>query len=313
MSKSFLVTGGAGFIGSHIVDALVENGYKVRVLDDLSMGSLSNLEQVRDKIEFVEGSILDETLVNEMASGCDGVFHLAAVTSVPQSVEEPIFVHKVNALGTLTVIEAARKAGARVVFSSSAAVYGDDPALPKKEGMATFPISPYGVQKLMGEHYLRNFHSLFGLEGFCLRYFNVYGPRQNPSSHYSGVITIFCNRALSGEPIRIFGDGGHTRDFVFVSDVVQANLRAMGADGADARPLNVGTGNSVNLTTLANLIRSAAGSTSPIEYAEPRPGDIVHSRCDPSNAESAIGFKAQVPMETGLNKTLEFFRNSAIR
>jgi len=310
MSKTFLVTGGAGFIGSHIVDALVEKGHKVRVLDDLSMGFLSNLEQVRDKIEFVQGSILDEGLVNEMARGCHGIFHLAAVTSVPQSLEEPIFVHKVNALGTLTVIEAARKAGARVVFSSSAAVYGDDPALPKKEGMATFPISPYGVQKLMGEHYLRNFHSLFGLQGFCLRYFNVYGPRQNPSSHYSGVITIFCNRALAGEPIRIFGNGDQTRDFVYVSDVVRANLCAMDADGADARPLNVGTGNSVNLTALATLIREAAGSSSPIEYTDPRPGDIVHSRCDPSNAEQAIGFKAQVPMEIGLKKTIEFFRKA---
>lgn len=308
MGRTFLVTGGAGFIGSHIVDALVERGDAVRVLDDLSMGSLANLEQAKDRIEFVEGSILDEPLVNRLAEGCDGVFHLAAVTSVPQSVEQPIFVHKVNALGTMTVFEAARKAGARVVFSSSAAVYGDDPVLPKTEGMPAFPISPYGVQKLMGEHYLRNYCALFGLKGFSLRYFNVYGPRQNPSSHYSGVITIFCNRALAGEPIRIFGDGRHTRDFIYVSDVVRANLCAMDAEGADARPLNVGTGRSVDLTTLANLIREAAGSTSPIEYAPPRPGDIVHSRSDPSAAENAIGFKAQVPMEEGLKETLAFFR-----
>lgn len=308
-----MVTGGAGFIGSHIVDALVDKGCKVRVLDDLSMGSLSNLEQVQDRIEFVQGSILDEGLVNKLATGCEGVFHLAAVTSVPQSVEQPIFVHKVNALGTLTVIEAARKAGARVVFSSSAAVYGDDPALPKHEDMPTFPISPYGVQKLMGEHYLRNFHSLFGLQGYCLRYFNVYGPRQNPSSHYSGVITIFCNRALAGEPIRIFGDGNHTRDFVFVSDVVQANLLAMEAERADARPLNVGTGKSVNLTTLADLIRQAAESNSPIEYADPRPGDIVHSRCDPSRAQESIGFAAQVSMEQGLEQTIAFFREQQKR
>lgn len=310
MKKRFLVTGGAGFIGSHIVDALVARGDEVRVLDDLSMGFLSNLEQVKDKIEFVEGSILDEDLVNRLAEGCDGVFHLAAVTSVPQSLDEPIFVHKVNALGTLTVIEAARKAGARVVFSSSAAVYGDDPTLPKTEDLPTFPISPYGVQKLMGEHYLRNFHSLFDLPCFCLRYFNVYGPRQNPASHYSGVITIFCNRALAGNPIRIFGDGEQTRDFVYVSDVVQANLCAMAAENANARPLNVGTGKSVNLTTLATLIRDAAGSSSPIEYAAPRAGDIVHSRSNPSATEKAIGFKAQVPMEEGLKKTIEFFRGA---
>lgn len=310
MSKQYLVTGGAGFIGSHIVDALVARGDKVRVLDDLSMGFLSNLEQSKDKIDFVEGSILDEDLVNKLAEGCDGVFHLAAVTSVPQSLDEPIFVHKVNALGTLTVIEAARKAGARVVFSSSAAVYGDDPSLPKTEDMPTFPISPYGVQKLMGEHYLRNFHCLFGLQAFCLRYFNVYGPRQNPASHYSGVITIFCNRALSGQPIKIFGNGEHTRDFVYVSDVVQANLCAMAADDANARPLNVGTGKSVNLTQLASLIRNGAGSSSPIEYADPRPGDIVHSRSNPSNTFKAIGFKAQVPMEEGLKKTIEFFRQT---
>ncbi len=310
MSKQYLVTGGAGFIGSHIVDALVARGDKVRVLDDLSMGFLSNLEQSRNKIEFVEGSILDEDLVNKLAEGCDGVFHLAAVTSVPQSLDEPIFVHKVNALGTLTVIEAARKAGARVVFSSSAAVYGDDPSLPKTEDMPTFPISPYGVQKLMGEHYLRNFHCLFGLQAFCLRYFNVYGPRQNPASHYSGVITIFCNRALSGQPIKIFGNGEHTRDFVYVSDVVQANLCAMAAEEANARPLNVGTGQSVNLTQLASLIRDGASSSSPIEYADPRPGDIVHSRSNPSNTFKAIGFRAQVPMEEGLKKTIEFFRQT---
>lgn len=309
MSKQYLVTGGAGFIGSHIVDALAARGDKVRVLDDLSMGFLSNLEHSKDKIEFIEGSILDEELVNKLADGCDGVFHLAAVTSVPQSLDEPIFVHKVNALGTLTVIEAARKAGARVVFSSSAAVYGDDPTLPKTENMPTFPISPYGVQKLMGEHYLRNFHCLFGLEALCLRYFNVYGPRQNPASHYSGVITIFCNRALSGQPIRIFGTGEHTRDFVYVSDVVQANLCAMDAETADARPLNVGTGKSVNLTQLASLIRNGASSSSPIEYADPRPGDIVHSRSDPSNTYKAIGFDAIVPMEEGLKNTIEFFRS----
>lgn len=312
MSKRFLVTGGAGFIGSHIVDALVARGDEVRVLDDLSMGFRLNLEQVKDQIEFVEGSILDESLVNRLAEGCDGVFHLAAVTSVPQSVDDPIFVHKVNALGTLTVIEAARKAGARVVFSSSAAVYGDDPTLPKTEDLPTFPISPYGVQKLMGEHYLRNFHQLFGLPGFCLRYFNVYGPRQNPSSHYSGVITIFCNRALAGEPIRIFGDGEQTRDFVFVSDVVQANLCAMAAENANASPLNVGTGASVNLTELAKLIKDAAGSKSAVEYAEARPGDIVHSRSNPSNTAKAIGFEAQVRMEDGLKKTIEFFKQTLV-
>jgi UDP-glucose 4-epimerase len=307
MAKKVLVTGGAGFIGSHIVDQLVARGISVTVLDDLSTGFTRNLDQVKNQIEFVKGSILDEPLVEKLAQGCSCVFHLAAVTSVPQSVEEPVFVHKINALGSLVVFEAARKAGARVVFSSSAAVYGDDPTLPKREDMATFPISPYGVQKLMGEHYLRNYNLLFGQEGFCLRYFNVFGPRQNPASHYSGVITIFINRALSGEPITIFGDGAQTRDFVFVSDVVQANLHAMDAPRADCQPLNVGTGSSVSLTQLANIIREAANSQSPIEYAAARAGDIVHSRCDPSKNATTTGFRAQVDIQTGLTETVRFY------
>jgi UDP-glucose 4-epimerase len=307
-SNRYLVTGGAGFIGSHIVDALVERGDQVRVLDNLSSGSLTNISRSLGSIEFVKGSILDPVVVDEAAAGCAGVFHLAAAVSVQESIEEPVPVHETNALGTLLVLEGARKAGAKVVFSSSAAVYGDDPALPKLEDMATFPISPYGVQKLMGEHYVRNYGLLHGIGGVCLRYFNVYGPRQNPKSPYSGVISKFIDWAVAGSPLAIFGDGKQTRDFVYVGDVVRANLLAMSAAGPDCRVLNVGTGVETDLLELSKVIVNAAGTGATVRHEAARTGDILRSVCDPSGAQEAIGFRAERSLEAGLAETVRSFR-----
>ncbi|MCA1946993.1 MAG: SDR family oxidoreductase [Armatimonadetes bacterium] len=304
----FLVTGGAGFIGSHIVDALLARGNRVVVLDDLSSGSLDNLAHCRDRVEFVQGSIADADLVARLAEGCRGIFHLAAVVSVPQSVEEPLPVDRVNTHGTLCVLEAARRAGARVVFSSSAAVYGDDPELPKTERSRTEPISPYGVQKLAGEKYLFAYNRLHGVEGVALRYFNVFGPRQNPRSMYSGVITLLTLKALRGEPLTIFGDGSQTRDFVYVRDVVAANLLAMDAADAPGLVVNVGTGRATSVLELAETIRREARSGSEIVFGPPRPGDILHSRSDPSLAERAIGFRAAVPLAQGLREAIDWFR-----
>jgi UDP-glucose 4-epimerase len=301
----YLVTGGAGFVGSHIVDALVERGDEVRVLDDLSTGNLGNLAQSIGRIEFIKGSILDDALTAEAAGGCTGIFHLAAVVSVQESIECPIPVHQTNSLGTLIVLEAARRANASVVFSSSAAVYGDDPQLPKREDMQTAPISPYGIQKLAGEHYVRTYSLLHGIGGCSLRYFNIYGPRQNPSSPYSGVISKFVDAALAGEPLTIFGDGKQTRDFVFVGDVVQANLSAMDSANARGLSLNVGTGIETNLIRLANEIVAAAGSSSQIRHSEAKAGDILRSVSDPSATERILGFKAAVSLEHGLGMTVE--------
>ncbi|MCX7798725.1 MAG: SDR family oxidoreductase [Fimbriimonadales bacterium] len=305
MPAAYLVTGGAGFIGSHIVDALLARGDRVRVLDDLSSGSLENLPSGAD---FEQGCVTDYGLVARLTEGCRGVFHLAAIASVPRSVEDPLSVDRVNTQGTLCVLEAARRSGARVVFSSSAAVYGDSPELPKTEAMPAEPISPYGVQKLAGERYLYAFHRLHGLEGVALRYFNVFGPRQNPRSMYSGVITILCRRALRGEPLTVFGDGTQTRDFVYVRDVVAANLAAMEVPEAQAVIANVGTGQATTVLELAVAILKESGSRSEIQFGPPRAGDILHSRSDPSFAERAIGFRARVPLKQGLAETLEWFR-----
>jgi len=304
----YLVTGGAGFIGSHIVDALLARGDEVRVLDDLSTGDLANLKDSLPRIDFFKGSILDEAAVTEAAAGCAGVFHLAAAVSVQESIEQPIPVHQTNALGTLMVLEAARQAGARVVFSSSAAVYGDDPALPKREDMSTFPISPYGIQKLMGEHYLRTYGLLHGVGGCSLRYFNIYGPRQNPSSPYSGVISKFIDAALAGRQVTIFGDGLQTRDFVFVADVVRANLLAMDAPKAAGQSFNVGTGVETNLVRLADLIVEAAGTGAPVSHAAARSGDILGSVSDPSATAEAFGFRAERSLDSGLRETVASLR-----
>lgn len=300
----YLVTGGAGFIGGHLTERLAADGHEVVVLDDFSSGYRENLSQVEEQVRIVEGSIEDAELLGVLAQGCAGIFHLAAVVSVQDSIQDPIRAERVNGLSTLHVIDAAKKAGAAVVLSSSAAVYGDDPTLPKTEGMPTDPISPYGEQKLHGEKLLSIYGRLHGLRGCALRYFNVYGPRQDPKSPYSGVISIFIDRCRKGQDVTIFGDGGQTRDFVFVSDVVAANLAAMESASPEANVFNIATGMSVNLNELIGAVQSAIGSSVAIHYAEARHGDIRHSSASIEKAQFELGWQAAVRLDQGLNQTV---------
>lgn len=309
--RKALVTGGAGFIGSHLVEALVGQGCDVTVLDNLASGHQTNLDPVKDKITFVKGDIKDERALNRVVKGCEVVFHLAAVVSVTQTVKDPVTSALVNELGAIRVLDAARTNGVRrVVLSSSSAVYGDAPQLPKSESMIPAPLSPYAVQKLTNEYYAELYHRLYGLETVCLRYFNVYGPHQDPSSPYSGVISIFMLRAIHGEAPLIYGDGGQTRDFVFVKDVVQANLLAAAHEGAAGRVFNVGTSNSVSINGLWETIARLAECRLPAKHEAPRPGDIVHSLASIQRAKELLGFQPAFSFEEGLRQTFAWYRQS---
>lgn len=308
--QSALVTGGAGFIGSHLVEALVAGGCRVTVLDDLSSGRESNLDPVAGRIKFIRGSICDPGSL-AAAAGCEVVFHLAAVVSVPQTVEDPLGSAAVNETGSLKVLEAARGARARrVIFASSSAVYGDDPFLPKREEMPPRPLTPYAVQKLTIEYYLHVYQLLYGMETVGLRFFNVFGPRQDPSSPYSGVISIFMNRALRGKPPVIYGDGRQTRDFVFVGDVVQALLLAAASPAANGRIFNVGTARSVTINELWQAIAALSGCNANPVFQPPRRGDILHSVSAIDSARAAFGFTPRVSLEKGLESTLDWYRKS---
>jgi UDP-glucose 4-epimerase len=308
----YLVTGGAGFIGSTLARALARE-HEVVVLDNLSSGRSANLEGVDARL--VRADVRDREALENACLGVEAVFHLAAQVSVPASMERPEETVDVNTSGTLALIAAARRAGARaIVLSSSASIYGDDPRLPKRESMSPDPRSPYAVSKLDGEHYLRIFAAAAGMRAVALRYFNVYGPRQDPGSQYAAAVPAFISRALSGEPITIYGDGGQTRDFVFVEDVARANMIAAGAlPGSRRREpgfdvYNVGSGRSITILALARLIVRQAGSSSPIVHAEARPGDVRHSRAAVSRIRRELGFRAQVSMTEGLRRTIEALR-----
>ncbi len=305
MAKKVLVTGGAGFIGGHLVEGLVAAGHSVAVLDDLSTGNLANLESVKDSVRFFEGSILDEALVNEATAGVECIFHLAAIASVPQSIAEPVMTHHVNATSMMILLEAAKANGARVVMSSSSAVYGDGPQPIKHEGLPTGPISPYGAQKLICENYLKSYSVLHGLAGISLRYFNVFGTRQNPFSEYAAVIAKFMDRARAGTDLTIFGDGSQTRDFIHVSDVVRANLLAMETPKSDGSSFNIGTGQATDLNELATMILKVTGSSAKVIHAEPRAGDIKHSCCTAELARQHLGFVPKLDLEAGLRQVFE--------
>lgn len=305
-----LVTGGAGFIGSHLVDALVSQGCEVTVIDDLSTGHYMNLEQVKDRISFYENDIRNQEILHKAVRDCDIIFHLAAVVSVPLTVKNPIDSAMVNDLGTLFILDAARKYHVKkVVFASSCAVYGDDPAVPKNENMNTDPKSPYAVQKLTGELYTRLYFDLYDLETVCLRYFNVYGPRQDPSSPYSGVISIFMTKASSNLAPIIYGDGKQYRDFVFVKDVVKANLLAANADKVSGKTFNIGTGKHIRINRLWEMINQLTGQNIEPEYAPPRPGDIVESVADIERAKKELGFEPSHSFENGLKETFDWYMN----
>lgn len=303
-----LVTGGAGFIGSHLAETLCAKGCRVAVLDNFTTGSRENLSGIDGDLAVVEGDIRDLPLLESAAEGCDVIFHEAAVVSVPQTVEDPIGTAQINEMGTLNVFEAARRAGVRrVVFASSSAIYGDDPEVPKRETMPSAPLSPYAVHKSVGEQYAHVYRRLYGLETVCLRYFNVYGPRQDPGSPYSGVISIFMSRASDGGRPLIFGDGEQYRDFVYVADVVAANLLAAAADGAGGQPCNVGTGEITTIRGLWERIAAIAGAGRAPEHRPPRAGDIVASVADTERAHTLLGFLPQTPLEEGLRRTWQWY------
>lgn len=308
-----LVTGGAGFIGSHVVERMVAGGHDVRVLDDLSTGNLDNLAGVAGSVELVEGDVADPDTVGLAVAGREAVVHLAAVASVEASVRRPLATNRTNLVGTVALLEAAAEAGARrVVYASSAAVYGEAERLPITEDDAKRPMSPYAADKLAGEHYLGHYHRQGRLDGTALRFFNVYGPRQDPSSPYSGVISIFLERVSRGQPVTIHGDGSQTRDFVYVADVVEAIVRAatdprdVGEPGRRELPvMNLGTGRSTDLLTLLHEVAAACGRSGTVEvrHGERRGGDIAHSLADVSRLSHRFGWLPGTSLREGLTAT----------
>ena len=307
---SALVTGGAGFIGSHLVEELVTCGCRVSVLDDLSTGKMENLDPCDGRIEFFQGDIRDKAMVEQALEGCEAVFHLAAMVSVPQTVADPLLSTAINIMGTATVLEAARQAQSRaVIFASSCAVYGDAPQQPKTEQAPTQSLSPYAQQKLTAEQYMTLFSQIYGMSAVSLRFFNVYGPRQDPSSPYSGVISIFMNRALAREAPEIYGDGRQSRDFIFVKDIVRALMLA--ADPAAAgRVINVGSGDSVTINELWEKITALAGIQVSPHHADPREGDIKHSQSSIALARELLNFEPAVSLDQGLEQTFEWYREN---
>ncbi|MBX3189139.1 MAG: NAD-dependent epimerase/dehydratase family protein [Labilithrix sp.] len=305
-----LVTGGAGFIGSHIVQRLADTGHDVVVLDNFLTGKRENLAGISG-VRIVEDDVRDPKAVEASAAGCEVIFHEAAIVSVPSSVERPQESHDVNIQGTLNVLQAARVARVRrVVFASSAAIYGEEPTLPKVESMRPEPISPYGVEKITSEHYLATWSKLFGVETVALRYFNVFGPRQDPSSPYSGVISVFVDRVLAGKPITFFGDGTQSRDFVFVGNVVDANILAATKRGVSGGVFNIACGARTTLVELATLIERAAGRTVARSVAPARAGDIKDSVADIDRARAELGYAPKVDVEDGLRQLVDHVRAS---
>ena len=298
----YLVTGGCGFIGLHLCEALLEQGASVKIIDDLSSGFLHNIAPFRNRVEFVRGDVRDLAAVRAAMKGVSHVFHEAALVSVFDSVERPADNHDINMTGTLNVLMAAREAGVkRVVMASSAAVYGNDPALPKREDMRPQPESPYAIGKITGEYYLHVYHTLYGLETVSLRYFNVYGPRQNPKSVYSGVISKFMDVACAGGQPVIFGDGLQSRDFVFVKDVVQANLLAMHSPAAGkADVFNVATGRTVTLLDLVRELEVLEGRPLQPEFRPPRAGDIRASAASIDLIRGKLGYQPGFDLSAGL-------------
>jgi UDP-glucose 4-epimerase len=302
----YVVTGGAGFIGSHIVEAIA-GSHEVVVIDNYSSGKQENLSTFSDNIDQIKGSITDLPLLRDACSGADGIFHLAAIASVARSVDDPVATHETNLTGTLNVLLAARDCGVKkVVFSSSSAVYGDEPTLPKRESMHPVPLSPYAVSKLSGEYYGKVFFDLFGVKTVSLRYFNVYGPRQDPLSEYAAVIPKFITRLLNNQAPLIFGDGKQTRDFVYVKDVVRANILAMQSTGTGT--FNIGSGESMDLNTLARTLAEILEVTIKPVHEKPRSGDIRDSVSDITAAKKSLGYRTHFSLTKGLEETVTWFR-----
>ena len=307
---SYLVTGGAGFIGSHLAEALARRGERVRVVDNLITGHRENLAHV-PRVEFVEGDLAELDVARQAVAGVDYVLHQAAIPSVPRSVQDPIASNRANIDATLTLLVAARDAGVRrVVYAGSSSAYGDTPTLPKREDMPTRPLSPYALQKLVGEQYMRLFTDLYGLETVTIRYFNVFGPRQDPRSPYSGVISLFANALLDGRAPLVCGDGEQTRDFTYVANVVDGVLRACTADGASGQVFNVATGGRISINRLFETMARLVGVSIEPEYGAPRPGDVRDSQADISRAQQVLGYTPLVPFEEGLARTVAWYREA---
>jgi nucleoside-diphosphate-sugar epimerase len=308
----YLITGVAGFIGSSIARALLERGEQVRGIDNLSTGKRENLQGMENRVEFREADLLDLEAVRKACEGTACVFHEAAIPSVPKSVKDPLGSNRANVDGTVNVLVAARDAGVkRVVYAASSSAYGDTPTLPKHEGMVPNPISPYAVAKLASEYYMTSFYRCYGLETVSLRYFNIFGPRQDPSSPYSGVLAKFTTQMLRGEQPTIFGDGSQSRDFTYIDNAVEANLSAAHAPAVKVAGtvLNVATGTRVDLNETCKMLAKLTGYRGEPKYAPEREGDIQHSLADITRAEKALGYKPKVGFEEGLRRTVEWYRS----
>ncbi len=317
--KTFLVTGGAGFIGSHLIESLLAKGAMVRTIDNFSTGKEKNIEALREifgkegsRLELIRGDIRDLDLLKSVTRGVDGIFHQAALGSVPRSVADPITTQDVNGDGTLNVFWSAHlNKVPRVVYASSSSVYGDSEILPKKEGNEGAPLSPYALTKKLNEDHSRLFHSLYGLETVGLRYFNVYGPRQDPESEYAAVIPRFVTRLLRSEAPVIYGSGLQSRDFTFVKDVVQANLLAMmSPSGSCGQAYNIGRGDQINLLDLLTVLQDLLGTSIKPVHEKPRQGDVMHSNADCSNARQALGFSADCDLRTGLATSIGWYKDN---
>jgi len=304
-----LVTGGAGFIGGHLVEGLLAAGWSVRVIDDLSTGSERNLAHARERIEFTRGDIRDADVLKRVMDGVEVVFHQAAMASVPRSVAMPLLTNSINVDGTLLVLETARQSGVRrVVYAASSSAYGDTEVLPKTESLPATPLSPYALQKHTGEVYCRLYRELYGLETVALRYFNIFGPRQDPNSDYAAVIPSFVTAALAGRPPVIYGDGEQTRDFTYVENAVQANLRAADSQRASGRVINIAAGKRTSLNRLWQAIREIVGVDLEAHHAAPREGDVRDSLADLTLASELLDYAPDIDLDEGLGRTIASFR-----
>jgi len=312
LSGIALVTGGAGFIGSHIAAALASSGARVRVIDDLSTGYRENLDEIKGDLDFIQGSLADERTLEKAIEGVELVFHEAAIPSVPRSVENPRQTHIASVESTFSLLLAARqKKVRRLVYAASSSAYGDQPTLPKVETMLPEPLSPYAVAKLVGEHYCQVFTRVYGLETVSLRYFNVFGPRQDPSSTYSGVVSRFISDLLGGKRPVIYGDGEQSRDFTYIENVVDANLKAAETSGAIGQVINIANGKRITLNQLLHELKSLTNKPDvSADYREPRAGDVKHSLADITRARELLGFEPRVDLRVGLEFTISWWQNS---
>ena len=305
----YLVTGGAGFIGSHIAEALVRRGDKVRVLDNFSTGFRHNLDGFADGVEVIEGEVQDAAAAARAVEGVDCVFHQAALASVPRSVEAPLDTNEACVTGTVTLLDAARRAGVRrVVYAASSSAYGDQPYSSKREIDLPQPLSPYAAAKLAGEYYCQAFYHTYGLETVGIRYFNVFGPRQDPDSPYSAVIPLFITALMSGRRPTVYGDGGQSRDFTYVGNVVDANLLAADAPDVSGRTFNAACGESIDLVTLLEILNRHLGTDIAPEHTDPRPGDVRESLADIAEARRCLGYEPKIGFEEGLQRSIDYYR-----